>query len=61
LVARDDDDNPALTYTAMLKNIADTKRIFITPDFVAKIDDVGDDSATIVASNISPPGASPFG
>ena len=61
LVARDDDDNPALTYAAMLKKIADTKRMFITPDSVAKIDDVGDDSATVVASNISPPGASPFG
>ena len=61
LVARDDDDDPASTYTSMLKKIADTKRMFIAPDSVAKTDNVGDDSATIVASNIAPPGASPFG
>ena len=61
LVSRDDADNPALTYTAMLKKIADTKKMFMTTYYVAEIDDVGDDSTTIVAPNISPPGASPFG
>ena len=48
LVSKDNADNPVLTYTAMLKKIADTKKMCMITDSVAEIDDVGDDSAKIL-------------